>query len=664
LVFNTSRGTDGYHGVHRWRLTDSQISEVKNFFSDNKKLYDDHYKRIQTRVDSQSQGHGVFFLSYPMSSMPEILRSFPPKQVTDILIARFFDIYNQDPQFRKLILDKILPVLIRLEIIHGPTYQKQYDQHWRSPQDSGIVWLGLTYSMMMIALISYERNGDEPPEYRGRTEQMYRDYRRLTAQSLMLVDFSKGVTYMLEMYIFYLLADLGRAKEPEQNILIGSAILVRHAMRLGYHRDSKYFPGLSPFLGEMRRRIWALIKQADLRISAQFGLPPMVGNDVANTELMRNIYDDELYEDIKELPPSRPLYDGAPISFMIYKAQLADIGYEIVEETQKLSPPSYERAMELDRKLRQARENIPPQFKFQPVEESIRDPSDLIMKRYIVEVMYLKFLLLIHRKYCSCTRYPYSARTGLESAMEILKHQQSMTNELRPGRRLADARMFVTSLTAHDFLLAAMIVCMALYRNLEDERAGRSPFDPYDRVNRPAMMASIEGSLRIWDMQKDESMEAFKATGILTAMTSLLRQQGLASKTPVSTSSNTTLSPSPFGSGSSPFTPAGSDDAKLAPEHSAAMTLNMLSSGAIPAGAGSAPAPSLFGTSTFDPTSSAAGPAPTIAPPFDGPASAASPFSLFGASTAFQPLDVPNNLDWVSSRSFYFPSYQFLKSVR
>jgi hypothetical protein len=504
--------------------------------------------------------------------------------------------------------------------------------------------------MMMIALISYQRNGDEPPEYRGRTEQMYRDYKRLTAQSLMLIDFSKGVPYMLEMYIFYLLADVGRAKEPESHILIGSATLVRHAMRLGYHRDSKYFPGISPFLGEMRRRIWALIKQADLRISAQFGLPPMIRNDIANTELMRNIYDDEIYEDMKELPPSRPLSDGAPISFMIYKAQLADIGYEIVEETQKLSPPSYERAMELDRKLRQTREEIPPQFKFQPVEESIRDPADVIMKRYILEVMYLKFLLLIHRKYCNCTRYPYSARTGVESAIEILKHQQSMVNELRPGRRLADGRMFVTSLTAHDFLLAAMIVCMALYRSIEEERAGRSPFDPYDRINRPAMMAAVEGSQRIWEMQKDESMEAFKATGILTAMLHVLRQQGIVSKNPVAaTSSSSTLSPSPFGSGSSPFTPASSDDAKLAPEHSAAMTLNMLSSGAMPTGAGPGPAPNLFGSSTFDPTVSATGPAPTIAPPFDGIASAASPFSLFGSSASFQPLDVSNNLDWVSS---------------
>jgi Fungal specific transcription factor domain len=606
---------------------------VKTFFNENKKVYEDQYKRLAARSETQSPGHGVFFITYPMSTKTEILRSFPPKGTTDVLIARFFDVYNQDPPF---------------QIIHGPTYQKQYDQHWRSPQDSDIVWLGLTYAMMMVSLVSYGKNADEPAEYRGRTEQMYKDYKRLTAQSLMLTDFNKGSPYLLEMYIFYILADLGRSKDAEINILVGTATLVRHAMRLGYHRDSKYFPGLSAFQGEMRRRVWALVKHADLRISAQFGLPPMVRNELANTEMMRNLFDDELDENVAELPESRPLSEATPISYLIYKTHMVDIAYEIVEETQKIGLPSYERAMELDRKIRKLHEEVPLQFKFRPYEESIRDPSDIIMKRYILEIMYLKFLLLIHRKFCNCTRYPYSARTGLESAMQILKHQQTLHHESRQGRRLSDAKMFVTALTAHDYILAAMIVCMALYRSVEDERAGRSPFDPYDRSNRPNMMAAIEGSLRIWDSQKEDSMEAFKATGILTAMTQSLRNYQDVSK-PAQPRQPTT---SPFGT--SPFSPSVSDDIKLAPEHSAAMTLNMLSSGAMGSGAAGI---NLFGTApaSFDAAPSAPGQTTTTATTttaafgaVDGVSGPASPFSsLFGSSTVFQPLDVQSNLDWV-----------------
>lgn len=617
---------------------------MKTFFHDNKKVYEDQYKRLAARNESQTPGHGVFFINYPMSSKPEILRSFPPKGTTDVLIGRFFDIYNQDPPF---------------QIIHGPTYQKQYDHHWRSPQDSDIVWLGLTYSMMMVALVSYEKNGDEPLEYRGRTEQMYKDYKRLTAQSLMLTDFSRGVPYLLEMYIFYILADLGRSKDAEINILIGTTTLARHAMRMGYHRDSKYFPGVTPFQGEMKRRIWALVKHADLSISSQFGLPPVIRPELANTEMMRNLFDDELDEEVGEIPPSRPMTDATPISYLIYKTQMLDVAYEIVDETQRLGIPSYEKAMELDRKLRKLHEEIPPQFKFHPYEDSLRDPSDIIMKRYILEIMYLKYLLIIHRKFCNCTRYPYSARTGLESALQILKHQQSLHNESRPGRRLADAKMFVTSLTAHDYLLAAMIVSLAMYQSVQQERNGNSPLDLYDRSNRPNMMAAIEGSLRIWDSQKEESMEAFKATGILTAMMTSLRNYQDVSK-PLQPLQQ---QPSPFGS--SPFSTTSSDDVKLAPEHSAAMTLNMLSSGAMnPATA------NLFGPApvTFDAAPPAPGQTTTTAGAMtgygagqDGTSGVASPFSsLFGNTAAFQPLDVQSNLDWVS---FFFPTLFFTTAV-
>jgi Fungal specific transcription factor domain len=556
-----------------------------------------------------------------MSTKNEILRSFPSKGTTDVLIARFFDVYNQDPSF---------------QIIHGPTYQKQYDQHWRAPQDSDIVWLGLTYSMMMVALVSYHKNGDEPLEYRGRTEQMYRDYKRLTAQSLMLIDFTKGAPYVLELYLIYLLADLNRSRDLDINIIIGISILVRHTMRMGIHRDSKYFPDLSPFQGEMRRRIWAMVKQADLKVSSQYGLPPMIQTRMTNTEMMRNLYDDELDEKMKELPESRSLSEQTPISFLIYKTHLTDVAYEIVDETQKLGVPSYEKTMELDRKLRKVRDEIPPQFKFRPYDESLRDSPDIILKRYHLEISFLKYLLLIHRKFSICTRYPYSARTGLESAMDILKHQQSLHNEQRSGRRLGESKMLVGTLTTHDYLLAAMIVCMSLYRSVEEERAGRSPFDPSERTNRPALMAAIEGSYRIWEGQKDESMEAFKAAGTLNAMITMLRQHQIKIEAQAS----------PYGT--SPYTPASSDDVKLAPEHSAAMTLNMLSSGAMTPGA------SLFSTTSIPMDSAPSAPAQTGTMPatFDGigPVSMGSPFSnLFGNNPGFQSIDAPNSLDWVST---------------
>lgn len=78
-----------------------QISEVKTFFNDNKKIYDDQFKRLAAKNEATGGGnHGIYYFSYPQATKAEILRSFPSKATTDVLMGRFFDIYNQDPTFR------------------------------------------------------------------------------------------------------------------------------------------------------------------------------------------------------------------------------------------------------------------------------------------------------------------------------------------------------------------------------------------------------------------------------------------------------------------------------------------------------------------------------------------------------------------------------------
>jgi hypothetical protein len=505
------------------------------------------------------------------------------------------------------------------------------------------MWLALTYSMMMIVLISYNRFGEEPQEYKGRTDQMYRDYKRLVGQSFMLVDVTHPTNYLLETLVLYVIADVGKTKDPDFNVLTGVTLFVRLAMKMGYHRDSKYFPNIRPFDGEMRRRVWAMVQHSDLRISSQFGLPPVARSDMINTEPPSNLYDDEISQDLEFLPPSRPPTEATPISYTIYKTNLTLVAVEIVEETQKLGKPSFETVMTLDRKLRDVNDKIPPHLRMKTMEESLRDPAVLIMKRYILEIMYLRYLCLLHRKFSGCSRYPYSNRTCVESAMEILKHQRVLHAENRPGGRISDAKMLFTSLSTQDFLLAAMIVSMDLYRSAEAERSGRSPMDQHEKYDRASMISAIEQSLRFWDAAKDDSIDALKATGALTVMLAMLRGQETQRGQP------------PAGAGA-----AEPEDAKaeIPPEHSAAMTLEMFRSGSAMAQAGAA-------TSDLNPVAvSAAAPMAVGQPGFlqpgvaglGGPAAAPSPFSswLNSANSAFQPLDLSNDVDWVSDFSQKF----------
>jgi hypothetical protein len=83
-------------------LTHPKISEVKNYFRDHKTQYEDHIKKINASKEETHGrgGAGFLFITEPQANKAEILRSFPPKGTTDLLISRFFSTYTYDPAFR------------------------------------------------------------------------------------------------------------------------------------------------------------------------------------------------------------------------------------------------------------------------------------------------------------------------------------------------------------------------------------------------------------------------------------------------------------------------------------------------------------------------------------------------------------------------------------
>jgi hypothetical protein len=101
-----------------------------------------------------------------------------------------------------------------------------------------------------------------------------------------------------------------------------SGTMMRLALQQGYHRDPSQFPNLSVFQGEMRRRIWSAVSQHDLLFSIQIGLPKCIRYAECDTQPPRNLYEEELYEDMKELPPSRPVSEDTEISYQVVKLQI------------------------------------------------------------------------------------------------------------------------------------------------------------------------------------------------------------------------------------------------------------------------------------------------------------------------------------------------------
>jgi hypothetical protein len=80
--------------------------------------------------------------------------------------------------------------------------------------------------------------------------------------------------------------------------------------------------------------------------------------------------------------------------------------------------------------------------------------------------MYRKSLCVLHRTYLSFdksnARFRSSRDICRDSALRILDLHAEFDREAQPGGRLHEDRYMVSSLTLHDFLIAAMVISLDL----------------------------------------------------------------------------------------------------------------------------------------------------------------------------------------------------------
>lgn len=375
-----------------------------------------------------------------------------------------------------------------------------------------------------------------------------------------------------------------------------------------------------------------------------------------DTELPRNLYDDEFDEDSKELPPSRPDSEPTPVSYMCAKASMSFAFGRIVERLHSVSTSDYSDIMKLDQELRDARAALPPHLRQQTIESSMLDPGALVMQRFNLSILYNKGQCVLHRKFLARarenSRYAHSRRTCVDSSMELLSHQATLHYQSRPGHRLHGMKVFLSSLTAADFLLAAMIVSLDLCYGAEAEDAGQGSADMYTwgLERRGDMIQALEVSKNIWLETKDQSIEAYKASEVLTVMLKKLQQ-----KPP---SGQAASNPFPFpgmsnGMSNEQAYPAPPEEK---PEHSAAMTLGMLSSGGMSTQSGGLfsgafPSSGNSNLGVNDVQSSGLTPGYSVAQAPNGIPSAPSPLSFLGNGNSVMDMP-PSNLDWVRSEMF------------
>lgn len=363
--------------------------------------------------------------------------------------------------------------------------------------------------------MAYLWAGQEYPDRKNPVPEIIRTYRTSCAQCLVLSNYTQPGPHTIEALALYMESEFLLSNDDKVHcfLLVGS--MVRLAFRMGLHRDpSKTRGSFTPFQAEMRRRMWHVLLQIDLLAGFHLGLPSMTQSVDSDTEYPQNLRDEDFYEDISELPPSRPDSDPAPILYLIAKSRICDAFAKIGAQANRLTPLSYGETLKLDELLNESFAKVPQHLRCKPLGLSVTESSDLIMQRYNLALLYYRNQCVLHRGYLIKERdhheYSYSKKTGLKASMEILSCQSAIFEAVKPGGPLVHDKWYLSSLPMHDFLLAATILSILVLQAAEGPATDWEYKDPSEPTQQQ-MIAALEASYNVWNQTQGISADTRRA---------------------------------------------------------------------------------------------------------------------------------------------------------
>lgn len=471
-------------------------------------------------------GEGLVFGPFGTLELQHILRSLPSRQLCDRLVSQYFR--ARHAVLRKLCHETCSSALstrdqtdFRTAIIHPAKFQQEYASFWEAPGSTNPIWVGLLFATLSVAAsvseLSSTTHGSE------HTVPSTMSLSKCTEQCLVLGKYATAREYSLEVLLVHLQSCYFRCQDSDLNLWFLMGIIIRLALKLGYHRDPSKLssPKLSPFDSEMRRRVWATIFQIDTLMSFQMGLPSMLPEQYCDAGLPRNLENSDFDPDTSMLPQARPLTDSTPILYTIVKSSIMSMFRAVISHTRSLTPASYHETMSLDAQLRCAYGNVPAALKYRPISQSIIDSPGTIMDRATIEILHLKSIIVLHRQYITARRldalFDSSRSACLQAAETVLHRQVEMHGATQPDGQLHDHRWMVSALTTNDFILAAMVICLEMtIRTHQPPGIGSEEARSIRSATQDAESARYLDILRrcqeIWAAAAETSVEAHMAS--------------------------------------------------------------------------------------------------------------------------------------------------------
>jgi hypothetical protein len=387
-------------------------------------------------------------------------------------------------------------------------------------------WLALLFCVLALGVFfsswiaPHELQADSPMPVLKR----FRQFRAAAGWALVAGKYSQPGPRTLQPMLLYVEAEFMINRANQTGCYLLSAVCIRLMLRMGLHRDPSKLDNLSPFEGEMRRRMWNLAMQLDLIVSFHMGLPSIVHGIESDCNLPRNLIDEDFDEDSVELPLGRPDTEYTHMSYPIFKSIICRVFGQVVRLAHSLTVPSHAEVMKMDALVEDRWRLVPHFMKARPLEECITDPPMQIVHRFGITSLYQKSRCVLHRRYLveasPRPEHACSRRVCMSAALALLDYQATIFQATQPGGLLAPSGWFVTGLAMHDFLLAAVIVYLAVQHERYDPFEGELDWTAQDAPlpDKANLLDRLRRSQRIWAAVAHDNAEVKKAADIVAVM--------------------------------------------------------------------------------------------------------------------------------------------------
>ena len=388
-------------------------------------------------------------------SLEQIISEYlPPKLEVDRLLS----IYFQGETF-------IIP------FIHTYQFQRQYRDFWADTTAVNPLWVSTLFSICCIANLIKAGQSQAPPG--SLFSSSISTLHTAAAKCLVLGEYYRPQLQAVEAFALYAQCKNLWTLDPSREAGAILAIVVRMAYEMGYHRDPDSYGDFSVFEGEMRRRFWSACKQVDLMISFQLGLPSNIRLETTDTKSPRNLMDSDFDENTEVLPPSRSENDVTRILWFIVKDRMMPGFSKVCQDALSFREKTEAEVFELDHEIQQLYDTIPESLRTRHLSESFMDQSFVIMTRLYVEYIYLKSLIVLHRRYMA-RGIVSSTHSCVNAGKRLVGQFVDMYREFANGGQLYAERWMLTNFTMNDFLLGVMVLCLAVHvRRKNVSRSGR-----------------------------------------------------------------------------------------------------------------------------------------------------------------------------------------------